>query len=185
MIGCESLAGLLNLLVCEISISFASRSCPIRCSTNRPKLATSFRCHSVQDFRGLATPRWRPETAPRTPPVCHSSTKSPPMDSRDILNEAVFEDIIKASRAAMKEDLQLAADLERLVASREWIAYLNQVIGRRIQDIGELILQPSVSQDGMVKTEFLKGAMYGLCLARDLPSVIIRSMREASKPQEN
>jgi len=107
------------------------------------------------------------------------------MDSRDILNEAVFEDIIKASRAAMKEDLQLAADLERLVASREWIAYLNQVIGRRIQDIGELILQPSVSQDGMVKTEFLKGAMYGLCLARDLPSVIIRSMREASKPQEN
>lgn len=107
------------------------------------------------------------------------------MQQDDILNDAMFEELLKASRAATKEDAQLADMLQTLTAHPGWAPYLNQVLGIRIQNIGVAILDPAGSTSGMVRTEFLKGAMYGLCLARDLPSVIIRSMRDVRSPQEN
>ena len=107
------------------------------------------------------------------------------MEERDILNPAVFEEILKSSRKATKEDIQLAEDLESLRTHKGWNPYLQQVLGARIQDLGELLLQPAGTQDGLVRSEYIKGALYGLCLARDLPSVIIQSMREVRSPQEN
>jgi hypothetical protein len=107
------------------------------------------------------------------------------MDSSDIVNPAIFEELLKSSRKATKEDIQLSEDLQALMAHKGWSQYLNQVLGTRIQALGSLLLEPSGSSDGMVRSEFLKGALYGLCLARDMPSVIVASMRDVRQPQEN
>lgn len=105
------------------------------------------------------------------------------MEQRDILNMDIFNDLLKASKAATKEDIQLAEDLEGLIRHRGWGPYQIQVLGKRVQDIGDLILQPAGSTSGAWRSEYLKGAMYGLCLARDMPSVIIQSMRDVRLPQ--
>lgn len=99
------------------------------------------------------------------------------------LNPAIFEELLKSSRKATQEDLKLADDLEALMRHPGWASYLALVLGRRIQDLGELLLQPAGSTSGAWRTEFIKGALYGLCLARDLPSVIVQSMR-AERPEE-
>lgn len=107
------------------------------------------------------------------------------MDQHDIINDEIFEELLKESRKATKEDVQLIEQLETLVRHPGWGPYVVQVLGKRIQDIGELILQPAGSTSGMVRTEYIKGVMYGLCLARDLPSVIIASMKDIHPLREN
>lgn len=107
------------------------------------------------------------------------------MDQGDIINPTIFDELLKSSRKATKEDVQLADALEALIKHPSWGPYANQVLGARIQNLGELILQPAGSTSGAWKTEFLKGALYGLCLARDMPSVIVASMRDVRQPQES
>jgi hypothetical protein len=46
----------------------------------------------------------------------------------------------------------------------------------RLQGMADEILRPSASVDAMIGLEYVKGAMSGLILARDLPSVTIAAM---------
>ncbi len=105
------------------------------------------------------------------------------MDDGDILNDDIFQELLKASRQATKEDLELVEAMEALCRTPGWRIFVSRVLAPRVQGVGELILQPAGSTSGAWRTEFLKGALYGLCLARDMPSVIIASMRDVRLPQ--
>lgn len=90
----------------------------------------------------------------------------------------VLEDLLRTSRAAKQEDLAFVETMQRLVKNPDFVVYLDKVIGSRLVSFGAMMLEPSGSIDGLVKTEFVKGAMFAFCLARDLPSVMIQSMSE-------
>jgi hypothetical protein len=81
--------------------------------------------------------------------------------------------LLRVSRKADQEDKKLIENMQRLVHSHDFIMYVRQVLGPRIEGFGMALLEPAGTQDGLVRSEFVKGALYGLCLARDLPSVII------------
>jgi len=95
------------------------------------------------------------------------------MDIGDIVNPELLTEALREARKAKREDLELAEAMQALLVSQGWQLYLERVLGPRIQSFGELLLQPAGSQDGAWRTEFVKGALYAFCLARDLPSVIV------------
>jgi len=90
----------------------------------------------------------------------------------------IIEDLLKTSKQADLEDQKLVDNMYRLVRSHDFDMYVKQVLGPRIQSFGASLLEPSGSSDGMVRAEFIKGALYGLCLARDLPSVILSATQK-------
>lgn len=92
--------------------------------------------------------------------------------------EAMFEDLLKASRTAKQEDLELADAMSRLINNKDFQLYLSRVINNRIQLWGDMLMVPAGGHDGLVRSEYAKGTLCGLCLARDLPSVIIAAMSE-------
>ncbi len=96
----------------------------------------------------------------------------------DIVNRGIFEELLKNSREANKQDRELAEAMERLVNFEPFQVFLSRVIGPRLQDLGELSLQPALTSDGMVRKEYLHGAMYAFILTRDLPQRIIASMKD-------
>jgi len=102
----------------------------------------------------------------------------------DILNKEIFSDLLKASKEANKVDRELADAMERLLAFEPFQVFLTKVIGPRLQDLGELSLQPAMTNDGMVRKEYLHGAMYAFILTRDLPSRIIASMKDIRNVSE-
>lgn len=108
-----------------------------------------------------------------------------PVDQFVQEDEERLEQFLRQARKAKKEDIALAESMTRLLRNNDFQLYLQQVLGRRIEDLGALLLEPSLTHDGMVKTEFTKGAMYAFCLARDIPSVIVKSMSEMKSTQEN
>lgn len=89
-----------------------------------------------------------------------------------------FEELLKASRKARREDIELGEAMERLLASKDFQVYLSKVIGSRLESYGQVLLEPAGGRDGLVRGEFVKGAMFAFCLARDLPSVIVAAMGE-------
>lgn len=96
-----------------------------------------------------------------------------------------IEELLRQSRQAKQEDLALGDAMERLVRNPDFAVYLRFVIGSRIDAFGQSLLEPAGGLDGLVRSEFLKGAMYAFCLARDLPSVIVQSMSDIRTTQEN
>lgn len=95
-----------------------------------------------------------------------------------------MDNLLQDSKKADQEDKKLIENMKRLVASHDFDMFCRQVLGPRIQDFGATLLQPAGSVDGMVKAEFVKGALFGLCLARDLPSVIISTTQKQEEPNE-
>jgi hypothetical protein len=95
-----------------------------------------------------------------------------------------MDELISAGRRADEEDKKLIDNMTRLTRSHDFAMYVNRVLGPRIEQFGSALLEPSGSQDGMVRSEFMKGALYGLCLARDLPSVIISATIKQDIPDE-
>lgn len=93
----------------------------------------------------------------------------------DIHSEVIAR-LAKEAKRAQKEDLDLAEAMQRLVSNRDFILYQVKVLGKRIDSFGQQLLEPSGSMDGMVKSEFLKGALFAFCLARDIPSVIVSAV---------
>lgn len=93
-------------------------------------------------------------------------------------------ELLKAGRKADEEDKKLIENMERLQHSHDFDMYCRQVLGPRITSFGSALLEPSGTQDGMVRSEFMKGALYGLCLARDLPSVIISATQKLEASDE-
>ena len=94
------------------------------------------------------------------------------------------EELLKVSRKADEEDKKLVENMYRLTHSHDFAMYVKQVLGPRIQNFGATLLEPSGSSDGMVRAEFIKGALYGLCLARDLPSVILSATQKKEETDD-
>lgn len=91
-----------------------------------------------------------------------------------------IEDLLKDGRALDKIDRDRAELFEPMVKTPGWLAYV-EVLNSMIEQRGTEILGPAGSVDGAMRLEYIKGAMFGLLLARDLPSVTIQQM-SASRP---
>lgn len=89
-----------------------------------------------------------------------------------------LEGLLKTSRQATQDDRKLVESMERLLKNPDFTTYLRKVVDVRMELFVERISQPSESIDGMVKSEFLKGALFAFCLCRDLPSVIVTVARQ-------
>ena len=96
-----------------------------------------------------------------------------------------IDKLVADARKADKEDKELADAMQRLVKNSDFQSYMLKVLLPRTESFGMTLLTPSGGMDGMVRSEFIKGALFGLCLARDMPSVIIQAMNEARSTQEN
>lgn len=87
-----------------------------------------------------------------------------------------LQQLLDASRKANREDRELAQAMERMCATEEWRLFVTKLLNSRLQIFSDTLLQPAGGVDGMVRCEFVKGAMFGLTLARDLPSISIESL---------
>lgn len=94
-----------------------------------------------------------------------------------------LNELVAASRKADAEDCALVESLEIVVRHTHYQALL-ELYNKRIQGLSEELMAPAGSVDGMVALEFVKGAMFGLILARDLPHIIVESFR-ATATKEN
>lgn len=82
------------------------------------------------------------------------------------------EELLRESRDALFKDRQRKDAFEGLLRHPGWPMFqelLNSMIGIR----AEQILGPAGSIEGAISLEFVKGAMNGLILARDLPGLIV------------
>jgi hypothetical protein len=97
--------------------------------------------------------------------------------------DQLFEDLKKAGLDAQRVDKERAELLNGLMKHKGWQIYwelLNNLVNSRAQKV----LAPGLSVDGMVALEFEKGAMSGLIMARDLPSVIVQVMNTSEAPSD-
>lgn len=99
------------------------------------------------------------------------------LSRRLMVVDLVREELNKIAKAANKEDRERAALFAVLVNSPGWKAYV-LMLERKMQEKADRILQPSRNIDGCVELEYEKGALSGLVIARDLPSVTIAAAKE-------
>lgn len=97
-------------------------------------------------------------------------------DFTNPVSKATIDELLSAARKANKEDRERAELFEGLVRSASWKSYVALLMGR-VQAFSDVILQPAGTRDNVLLLEYLKGAMFGLLLARDLPSVTIEAMK--------
>lgn len=93
-----------------------------------------------------------------------------------------IEDLLKTSREATKIDKKRAELFEAMTRMEGWKIYV-ELLEQRIQVFADTVLQPASSVDNAIALEYVKGAMSGVIMARDLPSVIVAAMKSA--PVEN
>ena len=91
-----------------------------------------------------------------------------------------LDDLLVTGRAAEKIDRNRAEAFELFSKNESWKLY-TELLNSKIQLFADAMLTPAGSVDGAVALEFVKGAMSGLIMARDLPSVIVGAMK-ASVP---
>lgn len=88
-----------------------------------------------------------------------------------------ISEVMKDFRKADKEDRERAELFKAMINSPGWKAYIG-VLEAKIQSYSEQLLAPSGGLDGMVASEWVKGAMSGLIMARDVVSVTIAAIEE-------
>lgn len=64
-----------------------------------------------------------------------------------------------------------------MVKSPAWIEFVS-LLETKLQAMSDTLLAPAQSVDMLVGLEYVKGAMSGLIIARDLPSVTIAAMEQ-------
>jgi hypothetical protein len=96
----------------------------------------------------------------------------------------LFEELTKTSRAARKIDRERAELFAVLLRHPAWLLYI-ELLEAQIQARADIILTPAGSIEGAIVLEYVKGAMSGLILARDMPSTIIADMKSASSSGED
>lgn len=94
---------------------------------------------------------------------------------QDSSTDPKIQELLRDARAADKIDRERAELFGALIKSQGWQEYI-AILEARLQGMADEILKPSGSIDAMVGLEYVKGAMSGLILARDIPSVIIAAM---------
>jgi hypothetical protein len=90
-----------------------------------------------------------------------------------------FDELKKASRAAYKEDKARAEAFVPMLRTEGWAHYI-ALLNAKLQGLSDTLLKPSNGIEGVLNSEYVKGAMFALMLARDLPSATIESMRQQS-----
>lgn len=104
------------------------------------------------------------------------------------LNHQIAE-LLKNARAADGIDRERAELFGKMIKTPAWLEYV-ALLESRLQGFADEVLRPSGSVDAMIGLEYVKGAMSGLVIARDLPSVTIAAMdqlrrdRRAEAPDE-
>jgi hypothetical protein len=86
-----------------------------------------------------------------------------------------IQEMLKNARAADRVDRERAEMFGAMIKSPAWQEYIS-LLEMHLQARADEILRPSGSVDAMIGLEYVKGAMSGLILARDLPSVTIAAM---------
>lgn len=86
-----------------------------------------------------------------------------------------IRELLKDARSADRVDRERAELFGAMIRTAAWQEYI-AILEAKLQGMADEILRPSQSVDAMVGMEYVKGAMSGLILARDLPSVIIGAM---------
>lgn len=94
---------------------------------------------------------------------------------RDSELDLKVKDLLRDARTADKVDRERAELFGSMIKSSGWKQYV-ELLELRLQSLADEILKPSGSIDAMIGLEYVKGAMSGLILARDLPSVTIMAM---------
>lgn len=95
-----------------------------------------------------------------------------------------IEELLREGRKADKEDREKGEALGRLIAHPDWKVFV-KMLDKKCQLFGDQLMVPSGGVDGCIRQEFVKGALSGLIMARDLPSVTIAAARELRQPEES
>ncbi len=95
-----------------------------------------------------------------------------------------IEQLLREAKKADSVDRERADAFASLVRHPGWVVYM-EILEARIQMLADEVLAPAKSVDGMVTLEYVKGAMSGLIMARDIPSVTIAAKDEMRPVQEN
>lgn len=103
----------------------------------------------------------------------------------DDFHSETIAQLAQEAKKAQQEDIKLAEAMRRLLQNNDFLLYRMSILGKRIDSFGQELLEPSGGMDGLVRSEFLKGALFAFCLARDIPSVIVSAMEEAKPTSED
>lgn len=92
--------------------------------------------------------------------------------------EKQIDELRKQAKAADAIDKERMDLFRGLIRHPGWALY-QELLSSRIQLFGDRVAAPAGSVDGAFALEWVKGAMSGLILARDLPSVTIGAIEAA------
>lgn len=95
--------------------------------------------------------------------------------------KSVIQEFERANRTQLreiaKENAALVDAMKELLRFEPFKVYteaLNRMIGYRSEEL----MEPLAGFDAALRQEWVKGAMNGLILARDLPSITLAAMRD-------
>jgi hypothetical protein len=83
-----------------------------------------------------------------------------------------IEQLRRDARAANRVDRERIELFEAMIKSPGWVAYV-EVLEAKLQMLSDQMFAPAGSVDRMVELEYVKGAMSGLLMARDIPAATI------------
>lgn len=95
-----------------------------------------------------------------------------------MLNNPNLEELKKQAIVADKEDRERGEILQSFVKHPGWALFL-ALVEKNMQAAADMLMQPeqTLERDGM-NSEYLKGTMRGLIIARDIPSATIAGMKD-------
>jgi hypothetical protein len=95
-----------------------------------------------------------------------------------------IQELLKEGRLADKVDKDRAELWAGMLKTEAWKMY-EEMLNSRIQILSDNILLPVGSVDACMAVEYMKGAMSGLILARELPGVVVGVMAAQKKDDED
>lgn len=94
------------------------------------------------------------------------------------------EEMRRLGREADRADKKLAEAMQALLKHPAWLAF-QALLTRRIEEGGQALLAPVMNVDMTYASEHIKGVMFGLLLARDLPAHILTQMKPATSTEDD
>lgn len=104
------------------------------------------------------------------------------MDRLNSQPTKTLEEIAREQRREAARDAE-TVELFGILVKHPGFKRFQEVIDRMLKARGEFLLEPIPSLDAIPASEHQKGTMYGLALARDLPSVTIEVARQIREAQ--
>lgn len=88
-----------------------------------------------------------------------------------------IENLLREAKRADRIDRERIELFEAMIRTPAWQAYV-EILEAKLQLFADQVLAPASSVDGMVALEYIKGAMSGLVIARDITSVTIAAKQD-------